>query len=774
MFSNGFFLDVQLSIGVLWIVYYFALHRKVSLVVARAFLLLIIPLSVAVSVTKVPVFTKVEYVNVPSPSVTANSLAVDYSQSVEPSTETATATYDEMLGTVSQSEVLQQNSDLSSVSIIEMLWHIYFIGVALMLIWTIVGLSRMVLFVRRTPNELMYGHRVIFTNANISAYSFFGRIVVNEKYHDKACLESVILHEHAHSSCRHTYDLIYMIVLRTLLWFNPVSWHMMKLLRQIHEYEVDRKVVAGGVQLASYLELLISADYGKTYMPVNQLSYSITKKRLLMITHTFAKYSIFRIVIAAPVIAILICAFSLTSQARVVEVVVSDVTAKPTQKSPSHVRLRNDGAEYTEIDVWEWEAQMAREAAVRADTELQFTDVYSAEMKPEIESGEVVTMQVPSNQSVHNYNTSMSGLRIAEQSKQDDKNVSNPDRGWEVVLSRDDSKNLPAIVIRCEDYSISSNFSNIARQKFERHLASSIDPNHVETIKVMSESEVGRLKTGAKIKGAAIAIVLKRGIGKEIVNHLAKVASVERSRANLLPKPIIILKTSEGRVVPLKYPNRNSYESMIHDIKPEYIQSTEKLDAVAATFKYGVVGVNGAVVVRLKPFKGVLSTVLPIYENLSDEAQPLEFTDRYDCYELPKSQMVLANVPFRSMQYNKVIRMRHTDTETFVTVALPISWDVQWHGDDSNVALLDTNTGDRYHFRRVDGGIPHDKLLLIRGMKGRVLEITSVFPRLKDDVRVVKLIETGPQKLQYPKNSTDFIGYTVTVKDVLDTSNNIY
>lgn len=719
MLSNGFLIDLQLSLVALWLVYYFALHRRVSLAVARMFLLMIMPMAVAVSVIKVPVFTRTNY---KTEAVSTNEVAyadvihtLDRSEALYPMTLNSDPTE-------TPSHNLANNAvEITPPDII--LW-IYIAGSMAISLWTLIGVIRIYTLIRRSEKRVIMGQRVIFASGRCAAYSFLGYIVINDKYRNSSILKSIVLHEKFHARCNHTYDLIYMIIIRTLLWFNPAIWHMLRLLRQLHEYEVDRMVVASGEPLADYMNLLIDADYGKTPTLSHSLSYSLTKKRLLMITHTFNRYSALRIVFVAPVIAILICAFSLTSRADVV--IVESGTEVSAEGDKTSAKIVSDVAIGDQGD----------------------SGVYVTSINYESNSVPIIQTRNIEQRNRLSYNLNLHTTIFPEQSED----------------------GRPAVVLAYNYMDFPNKFQDITHHKLDRRFLSSIAPSFVESIEILSRNEArARFRTSSKDSVILISLIPNSEYQyMDLVRHMYDTGGSGYANFNNMSTnihPTIIFNKSDGTLIPARYPNSGRYEDVIQRVNAKYLDGVEYLNAKDAVRKFGITGVNGATTVSLKQFDGPIADIIPTNEAIREEDQPLSFIDRFNCYTLKAEQISISDNQSQNIKYGKVLKVRHTNTETFVTISLPISWDLQWHGVNNNTALLDTKTGDRYHFRRMDNNIPSDKLLIIKNMKGKVIELTQVFPRIKDGVKSVTLIEVKPQDKEFPRNSSGFISYTINLND---------
>lgn len=105
--------------------------------------------------------------------------------------------------------------------------------------------------------------------------------------------------------------------------------------------------------------------------------------------------------------------------------------------------------------------------------------------------------------------------------------------------------------------------------------------------------------------------------------------------------------------------------------------------------------------------------------------------------ELRSDQIVVSDLPWNS---NKVLKSIVTDRkETRVTIAVPIYYDRHWVQFSKGFCIEDLRNGDLYKIRSVDHGIEMNKTLVVVGQKGKMVEFTMVFPRLKKKAKVVNM-----------------------------------
>jgi len=91
-----------------------------------------------------------------------------------------------------------------------------------------------------------------------------------------------------------------------LLWFNPFAWLFERAIKQTHELLADEGVIAQGCNIGQYQASILNQIMGTEVMGLaNNFNYSITKKRLIMMTKTNkSKNRIFRLLFIIPAIAI--------------------------------------------------------------------------------------------------------------------------------------------------------------------------------------------------------------------------------------------------------------------------------------------------------------------------------------------------------------------------------------------------------------------------------------------------------------------------------------
>jgi beta-lactamase regulating signal transducer with metallopeptidase domain/FtsZ-binding cell division protein ZapB len=120
-------------------------------------------------------------------------------------------------------------------------------------------------------------------------HTFLNYILVNKEDHQKKNIErELYTHELTHIRQKHTLDIVFIEILRILLWFNPLLYMYKKAIQLNHEFLADENVVKMHNNITTYQNLLLrKASGAQGFALASNLNFSVTKKRLLMMTkHT--------------------------------------------------------------------------------------------------------------------------------------------------------------------------------------------------------------------------------------------------------------------------------------------------------------------------------------------------------------------------------------------------------------------------------------------------------------------------------------------------------
>ncbi len=189
-------------------------------------------------------------------------------------------------------------------------------------LWSLYGLVTLILAIRFISNinkissKMKSNTPIDYKNAKLILvaektlpHTFLNTIFINEtEYKNRQIEAELYTHELTHVAQKHTLDILFIELLKTVFWFNPVFIFYKKAIQLNHEFLADEKVVTSYNNVPFYQSLLLSkANENQTFYLASNLNYLITKKRLLMMTKTTSKTeALLKKVILMPIVATLL------------------------------------------------------------------------------------------------------------------------------------------------------------------------------------------------------------------------------------------------------------------------------------------------------------------------------------------------------------------------------------------------------------------------------------------------------------------------------------
>ncbi len=133
--------------------------------------------------------------------------------------------------------------------------------------------------------------KIVLVNKIVPPYSFGNYIYLNkDDYESGRIADEIIWHEQAHVSQKHSWDIIFVELLITACWFNPVLYLFRLKIKQNHEFLADEAVLKTNEDILAYQNILISiiSNNGSAGL-ASAFNYSIIKKRFIMMTRKTSK-----------------------------------------------------------------------------------------------------------------------------------------------------------------------------------------------------------------------------------------------------------------------------------------------------------------------------------------------------------------------------------------------------------------------------------------------------------------------------------------------------
>ena len=164
---------------------------------------------------------------------------------------------------------------------------VYIIGVVLALsirLWQLFRIGQIIrggcLWTDKSGEATIYCHI-----DDVAPFSWMRSIVISESDY-KPFGREILLHEKAHILSLHSMDILFLTLVETVQWWNPIAYLLGRSLRDVHEYEADDYVLHQGISLHNYQELLVKKALANTsYAFANNFNHSLIKKRIYMMNH---------------------------------------------------------------------------------------------------------------------------------------------------------------------------------------------------------------------------------------------------------------------------------------------------------------------------------------------------------------------------------------------------------------------------------------------------------------------------------------------------------
>lgn len=177
------------------------------------------------------------------------------------------------------------------------LWNfilgVYWLGVVVYSSNFIKGLLQLSAFYKNGKKENKNGITYVVGENDSSVFSFFNYIFLNHKisnYTEKQ-QRQIINHELAHINDKHSFDLLFMELIKIIFWFNPIIIAYKKSMLQLHEYIADEKVLEKEENPLEYASFLVNQvkENTRVYSFCNHLFHKPIKNRLIMMNKSKSK-----------------------------------------------------------------------------------------------------------------------------------------------------------------------------------------------------------------------------------------------------------------------------------------------------------------------------------------------------------------------------------------------------------------------------------------------------------------------------------------------------
>ena len=171
------------------------------------------------------------------------------------------------------------------------LWSLYALATAFLVIRFGKNIYSLILKAKRSRTIAFSCSTLVLSKEEQLPLTFLKYIFINEDdFNSHNIREELYTHELTHVKQKHTYDVLFIEIIKTLFWFNPILIFYKKAIQLNHEFLADENVVESHKNVPFYQKLLIEkATWNSNFYLASNLNFSVTKKRLIMMTKSTSK-----------------------------------------------------------------------------------------------------------------------------------------------------------------------------------------------------------------------------------------------------------------------------------------------------------------------------------------------------------------------------------------------------------------------------------------------------------------------------------------------------
>ncbi len=361
-----YLIEVQVCIALFWAVYRLCLHNSGALPHNRGFLLGAMVLSLVIPALSIPLW---------------------------PAQQSAAVAWDDWEGVITPMNAAP-DAVLPAWTWKTLAGWGYVAGVVVMLAVAVRQSVRLIRVTRASRIARIDEARIVYSDRIEAPCSFFHYVFLNAQQEPER-LPQVLAHELAHVRLRHSADSVFAQIVLIALWWNPFVWLWCRSLKEIHEFQADRAVLQRGFDSEQYIHLLLKTVAGIHPEFVSGFSYSLIKKRLIMITKPQStRRRAWRLAWAVPVTGISMLLFSFVEKTP--QTVTPAPGDPPDEKEYHVVRLHQaESGEwiYSSVEGINEASETGKETVIQADPEAPMALLY--DLNTELRRNRVEGIQPP-------------------------------------------------------------------------------------------------------------------------------------------------------------------------------------------------------------------------------------------------------------------------------------------------------------------------------------------------------------------------------------------
>ncbi len=221
---------------------------------------------------------------------TVNAPSEFVARTIEPVIEAAPVASQTSPGT--EEAVASQQSEVPLLSRKQILGGVYILVTLFLLIRFGAGIYQLLAKVKHGTTSSFNNSTLVLLDEKIIPQSFFKWIFLNKSDFESDKINPEILeHELTHIRQKHSLDVLFIELIKTLFWFNPILYFYKHAIQLNHEFLADEGAINGSDDIQNYQSILLTfASKAASEKITSRFDFPLTKKRLMMMAKHFSSF----------------------------------------------------------------------------------------------------------------------------------------------------------------------------------------------------------------------------------------------------------------------------------------------------------------------------------------------------------------------------------------------------------------------------------------------------------------------------------------------------
>jgi murein DD-endopeptidase MepM/ murein hydrolase activator NlpD len=216
------------------------------------------------------------------------NLSLDFENNTEQSIESSYFSGYEELTSIQFLPTAETFAPLTNIDGFSISFIVYLVISMILFCYTLFDLIKIMKSVRQNRKDRIGKLKLIVKEDYKSPSSFFNFIFIKTSKNFRNTPE--YFHELAHVKQLHSIDRLLIEVLFPLFWINPFIYLFKKSMIEVHEHLADKEVLNSGVEASDYQKYLFLKLKSDQFLKLaSNFNYSLTKKRIAMISMNISK-----------------------------------------------------------------------------------------------------------------------------------------------------------------------------------------------------------------------------------------------------------------------------------------------------------------------------------------------------------------------------------------------------------------------------------------------------------------------------------------------------